>query len=504
MGGIFIMVSSTFINAGLLESYGLGPSAIGKAEAVIATVNDWTAPYYNVAGLSYPTHHKITTTFTKKNKKKGKSFQPKIDDPTGLDIGSFEVGFTDSSKEVELNTFEFGFAYLHQISFPNITINSNGNLPISPNTANNIGIASQRINYGVIQLGINYNLASIIPMPYNVPFNLGLSLALRDDATLLALNDTSIEDYNFLKLGREPQIITVIMGLSGQIWKDRLSIGLGGSLAIGGKGEFKITDINVAPNTSITPRHDFQVDINPTIAPVAGITYNQPIYNRPDELHIAVSFRGEAQLKLSPLDAYAEVDLLLINLPLNLSILDFYTPHTILFGANYKTYLSPMDISVSIDGEYQFWSNFQISPSKQDYYKKIALEIPKMKDAFIAKIGIEIQPKNQPFTFSLGYAYHQSFVGNHNNYKSNFLDNDKHIVSLGASYYVFPKFLLIPLKTKFDLGVQYQYWSNKTVSRSETSVQEDINGSPQTVNSTPSYTYKAQLLVFTLGASLLF
>ena len=475
-----IIGSGAALHANLADSFGFSAKGIGMVGARVGNVNDWTAAYFNMAGLASPWPYVELST-------RGEY----ITSPEGELLSKEEI--EKLQKEENFYPAEIGMSYLFQISSLNINPNSN-----NPTVAQNISKATDNVSYGALQLGLAFDLRNLIETPYHVPIKLGLAAAIRDSGLIAAVSDTSAESYNFLRLGREAQRLVLISGVGAQVWKERLSIGLGASMFAGGQGKFKMTDVEIDPtNNQQIPEQEVLLDLTPSVAPVVGIQYRQPLdiasWLRKKELLVGLAYRGEQYMELAPLSAEATTALLAINLPLKLSVLDFYTPHILTLGF---AYFHAPDIRVNLDFEMQFWGNFRMSDAKEYYYKyKKNIQIEQFENIyFYPKLATEMrlgavipQLKKQPLWGRAGFAYLPAFTPDQTK-ETNFLDNDKYILALGAGYLLKPN-KYVKVATELNLGLQWQIWAER----------QSVKTTNNPLN--PSYTYSADVFIMALSAN---
>lgn len=395
-------------------------------------------------------------------------------------------------------THNMGMTYLLQTSSPKI-------IPKTTNSdvANNIDLATKNMTYGAFQLGLVFDTRSIVNTPKNIPIKVGVALSIRDNGTIATVNDTTIESYNFMRLGREAQRILIISGVSAQVWKNRLSIGVGYSMFTGGKGKFSMDNVQIDPTGATqVPNAQTQMDLTPAGGPVAGIQYRQNIKNR--ILLFGFNYRAETYMQVDPLEAIATTQLLAIALPLRLAIFDFYSPHTFTFGA---TYLHDEALKLSLDGEFQMWNRFQVNSARAEYLTKVNQSFSRFKNILLVKFGAESRPgryisklKDVPLFVRMGFSFIPAFTPDQNSY-SNFLDNNKIMYSLGASYFLNAN-AIVKIPVELIFGFQHQIWMSRTVTKSG-----DVlvpNGSINDPTKQPDYTFSAQVFVFSLGALMKF
>lgn len=476
---LFLFVIS--IKANAPDTFGYGAKGVGLGGARNATVDDWTSVYYNIAGLTHP----MPIVARKKNKG--------IDEPVEKIriLRTKKEQIEEADKQGDYPT-EVGFGYLFQIS--SMTIAPNGN---SQQVNENIDIATKGASFGFLQLGLAFDVRNIFNIPGHLPVKFGLGISIRDNGTIAAVNDVSAESYNFVKLNREAQRIVIMSGLSVQAWKERLSVGLGVSVLAGGNGQFKMDNVIIDPSgKDQIPAQEIMLDLTPAAAPTMGVQYRQRLQDfikeswaRDGTLLFGTSWRGELYMELDPLKASATTQLLAIDLPIRLGVLDFYTPHILTWGI---AYLHDDWLKAELDLELQLWKYFKLSDTKSFYYSQKGIKIDSFENIFLPRLGAGVRPgkfinsmASLPLWARMGYSYIPAFTPDQKG-ETNFLDNSKHILSLGASYVLEPnKYVKNPVEV--SAGMQFQIWSER----------ESKKQTPKTLN--PSYSYRAKVFILSLS-----
>lgn len=466
---------SSLIYANLADSFYFSAPGVATAGARVSQVNDFTSAYYNMAGLTSvvpPWYHL----------NKPAKPQPVIEESIEPEETSEKVRLEKRKKEppaIRKQTTEsmVGFGYLYQL--PMMTLNLDTakvtDEAVKKDLNKSASQATSNLNYGTVQLGFAFDLRSIVNSP--LPLKLGGAIALRDNGNLAQINDTTVKSYNFQKLGAEAERFVLISGLSSQVIKNRLSIGAGASLSAGGEGKFKMTDVIIDPSGETqVPRQEVILKLTPAMAPVAGVQYAQAI-----DRHVitaGLSYRGELMIEMTPLEASATTSLLQIDLPLELAVRDFYTPHIINGGA---TFFYKKHIAMSLEIEYQMWSKFKNSAAREKYET-----FDTFKDIIVPKLGFEM-PLAKEWLIRSGYSYVPAFTPEQSGL-SNYLDNNKHILGAGFSYVLSPNFLL-KQPTVIDFGLQAQLWQSRSTEKKDTS-------DPYSVN----YDYSGMIIIASVSA----
>ncbi len=480
ISALVVLLWSASVHANLPESYGYGAPTIGFSGAGVALVNDWTSTYYNMAGLAAPSlrpdvrkvrirssQSQETTTTTNRQ---GTKIKLKRSRPV------------TQNERIEQPRHQMGNSIIYVL--PMMNINVQGDSAVAQENAR---IAKQGLSYAMLNVGIVFDFRTLMNTPKNIPIRLGVALALNLDGSLSRLTDLSQKVYDFRKLGRNPQRISNTIGLGAQVWKERISIGLGVTNLAKGEGKAFISNVNLDPNNP--PQPETKVDVKGFSAPQAGIQYRHPLSSK-SSFSAGVAYRGEVFLS-SDIDVDATLFILGLTTTSQTRIITFYTPHIFVggFGYIYKNYKFMADI------EYQMWSKFPLSETRQKFE-----QAPGFKDIIFPRLGVEY-PIKLAFLRKLrvrgrnGYALQPAFTPDQSG-ESNYLDNTKHIFSFGLSM-LMPKNAVMKHRSRLDFAFQYQLWASRTSTKT---VQDPL---PDGTNQ-PDYTYGGNLFLTALGVSLKF
>ncbi|MCX7632194.1 MAG: hypothetical protein N2Z22_02540 [Turneriella sp.] len=488
--------------ADIAETFGMGPRMIGFSGAGVATVSDWTATFYNMAGVASPLTERAIFGDQEKSEEAAEKIRLLRDPSSAEDRAAQEKkDATDKKLEAEIlargerPTHQMGINYLFQATLPKIAPKSLG-----PETAKNIDLATKNMVYGALQMGLVFDTRTVINTPKNLPIRVGLGLSV-PQAAVATVHDTRVESYNFLRYGREAQRMLIIAGLGAQVLKNRLSIGVGANAFTGGRGKFSMQNVEIDPTGNAqVPNAETQMDLTPSVAPVVGIQYRHNIKNR--ILMAGFSWRGEIMMQMDPLDANATTQLLQVELPLRLAILDFYSPHTLTLGA---TYLHDEWLKVSLDGELQLWSGFMVNSARAEYMRKVGEYFQRFHNIILVRLGAETRPgyfipklRDVPLFARMGLSYIPAFTPDQTGY-SNFLDNNKIAYSLGASYFLNSNAIV-----KVPVEILFAFQHQILLSRTSTKSGDVTNSLAYQTGNQPDYTYSGHALIFSLGALMKF
>jgi len=195
---------------------------------------------------------------------------------------------------------------------------------------------------------------------------------------------------------------------------------------------------------------NMEMDVDTLITPTAGIMF-YPLKN----LRLGYSFRDQISLTVNPVIANATLtvagfDLLSLTVPIKLDV--YFTPQQHNWGISYKwrnKVLMALDVS---------WFRFS-------RYTSVARGDPDplWKDSWIPRAGVEYYPI-PVLALRGGYFFEPSPIPDQVR-TSNFLDNDRHVFSLGLGYTLQDPFRIILRPLDFNLAVQYMWMPDRVTHK---------------------------------------
>jgi long-chain fatty acid transport protein len=437
-----LAISSSAYCASFADTYGMSPKGMAMGNAMTAHVNDWSSVYYNIAGLGRTAQH-----LTVKDK------------PAGVEIFA---GYLNTQPQTKLD-------------IPARYSEENGTTTYYETNAD------KDLGYGAFVLGATADLNMFYDMESIPPHALsscrwGIALGINDDMSVAKVSDLQPQTHDYLRYGRESQQLTVITGLGLGFMEDLFGLGFGVRSSFGGDGRILLQDVQFSTDPEQPPQQTY-MDLKLESAFVAGM------YVDLDKLDLGFSWRQESKMEIDPLQNAAITQVGEIDLNLQLSVLDYYQPTSYTGGVSYQLNDRLM---VALDVEYQKWSDYEVSANQQYNYGDI---LPKLDDIWIPKIGVQydMSPKTSLYT---GYYYQPSFVPDAAVTGSvNWLDNNKHVGSLGVGYKV-GKFWGFKVPVSLHAGYQFQYLEDRKV----------VKTAPTSMN--PSYSYGGTVHTIMVGFSL--
>jgi long-chain fatty acid transport protein len=205
-----------------------------------------------------------------------------------------------------------------------------------------------------------------------------------------------------------------------------IAVGLGFRFIISGKNYLVDRDgvpglrLILEPDGSVKPDGNIDMDVDTRLTPTAGLMLFPT-----SRLRLGYSFRNALSQPFDPITAYALASLgdtdLGLRVTLNLKFEAYYMPQQHNFGISYR-FLD--NLLVSTDLAWYRWSAYD-SLSR-------GIPDPPFRDTLIPRFGIEYSPI-QALALRFGYTFQPSPIPEQIA-ESNYMDNDKHLFSLGAGY----------------------------------------------------------------------
>ena len=229
-------------------------------------------------------------------------------------------------------------------------------------------------------------------------------------------------------------------------------------------------------------RGQLDVALPTRAAPVAGIWISPKKW-----LRFGASYRGSIDLGLR-LDILTNVDIAGVitgDALISLRAINLYTPHKVALGAAVD--LSP-DLTISAEVDWVGWSYFKGAVPDLKVLVRLAIAPPLVEvlfpephfnDQWVPRLGAELRRRLSPhldFAARLGYAYERSPVPNQTGLTS-FADNDRHIVSFGASLGLRDLIRVLPKPLSIDVALQVHDLEPRTTVKSTPYVGQGFSSS---------------------------
>jgi hypothetical protein len=438
IGCLFLIHIQNAYSANVADTYGLSPKGVGMGNAMAAHVNDWSSVFYNIAGLGRTRHL-----------------------PEGASPYELYLGYLITMPQTELD----------------IPQRYSGTRTYETNVDEDLG-------FGSFILGTSLNLNAIFQMPWVISSSrLGLALSIGDDLTISNIHVVDPQTHKYLRFGKEAQQMLLISGLGMGFSDDSFGIGLGIKATFGGKGNLVLKDISTGnghQRIEVHAKMDLKKQKPSWVAGLyADFKKMDPPFNG---LSLGLAYQQESFYELEPLNTVSVVQLDGVQLNLDLSVFGYYQPASFTAGFSY---IISNRCKLAMDIEYQTWSDYKVSDNESQNYGSI---LPDLDDILIPKLGLEYKADSKTNLY-FGYFYQPSFIPDKAVDKEvNWLDNDKHVASIGISRDT-GKFAVLKKPMVLHAGYQFQYLVDREV----------VKSAPSTLN--PSYSYGGTVHTLMFGLS---
>ncbi len=464
------LVSAATVEASnFADTYGYSATGIAMGNSITAVVSDWSSVFYNIAGLGR----------TKSDKEKSysadithKSTVLTLNDKTSKKESSAEKHSVQGQNSEDLvNQVSLSMLYTQ----PRFAININRE-----------GVkGDENLQFGMFIIGLAIDINKVYALPKFISSaRFGLGLSSLSDGYASRINDIDLKTHNFLRYGREAQKAVIIAGVGFGFLNDAFGIGFGANMNFKGEGKVLVSDVQVGPSEQ-TPESQSRTDLKAAPAAVAGIYVSPGKFTRLLEgLEIGACYRQESYMELYPFQTSTTMLVGGMEMSMNMSIFENYTPHIVVFGLGYTRGNWTLTLAV----EYQMWSKYKFSRTIEIVYADAVsrlgedYKLPKFNDIIIPRGGISYNISSW-ISIMGGYYYQPSFIPDSEmKGRLNLLDNSLHAVALGLKISV-PRLGGMGGPLTIILSGQYQYLVEREV----------IKRNPDPTWN-PNYTYGGQCI----------
>ena len=371
--------------AGFADTWGFGSRAVSLGGAFTAVADDYSAAYYNPAGLAMSSRNYFTLDYMYTSPK------IKVEDTQGNDL---------------------------------VITNPNGSVRTNPTEYRG---SSRGLNLSIPIIGLGINVNDIVNMPINVQFGMAISMPERSD-TMYRIYSYPVDQPHFLRYGDNIDRIHAAMSLGIECWKDLVYIGIGAQTMLYGDGMIYVDGLNTTEANGEAVSEVKQSNLL-KMDPLAGIMVT-PLNKK---LKIGFTFRDKEQVEIDPLPTLITAigSPFQGNIGIVMGLYAFYTPREYSLGASYDFDF----LLVSAEADYQEWSNYKVMPEEtvNELTKTAFANMPDFKNTINYRLGVEWRI-NKNANVSLGYCHQPTPVPNQSGVVSNYIDLDKDIFSLGGKY----------------------------------------------------------------------
>ncbi|MBP7583120.1 MAG: hypothetical protein KBA61_03735 [Spirochaetes bacterium] len=431
---LFLGVSTAHAN--FADTYGLGAKGASMGSAMTALADDWSSAYYNMAGLGRrPQMESLAEVKSASTQLLYRTLN-KLQQKKVLNEQSDGTSTAEEPAD-KINNNELALGYLYTLPMMNVSYGG--------------ATETDALSGGALSLGMVIDMNTFMRLPYGINMRLGVGAILEGDFGLGKVTDDDVQTHYFLRYGRRIQRFLLNMGVGFEVWKDHLFLGVGSTTGVGGQGVVQINEVGLTEEPQ-TPPARTKMNLRPRQAPLAGISFKWDNLG-PGNFNAGMTYRGELVLKIDPFATEATTELGNINMQMSLAIQDYFTPNEYVFGVAY-TYPAIWifrSVTMAIDLEYQQWSRYDLSRSQK---LQSTYEDPNFSDIIIYRFGFE-ESVYPWLKIREGYVFRPAFTPDQTG-RSNYLDNDTHIIALGAGF-IIPDILVLKVPVEIDIAYQFQY-----------------------------------------------
>ncbi len=457
-----ITAFSTSLTAGNYgDIYGAHPWHHAMGGAVTSIVTDSSAVFYNVAGLGMLSEgDRLMVLIEAAAKKKSAGKNPNKDanknEPgvKAADANAAKNAKDKSAKQSPSRSWSDWRKYtgalggVYRDYFSNALDHKPADRPekivhelslhynyvrpeLSTTAPSNQDIEGIRDDYAVLSLAMN--LGSIFDFGRVVRF--GLTFMLPATGNLITINDLNPTVHRYLQHGVSNQRPIIMAGLGVEVWKDIISVGVGFSTSVDGKGALLLKDVPISPD-QVIPDQQAIIEVKAKFQPNYGLMLKY------GKLRGGVTYKRESFIGISDLDARAQTQLLGIQLDFDLAVLDLFTPRVWAFGLGYQF---SDKLMAAVDVNRELWSSFSSYRSDLENFtgnaplsrtKRTYVEDFYLKDVTVTRVGVEYAFYDW-FKLRGGYTKRPSPLPV-NNGGINWMDADRTYFMAGVKYVLMP------------------------------------------------------------------
>ena len=423
---IVVMVYSHPVFAFLGDTIGAGIRASSLGEAFVAVADDYSATFYNPAGLGQIEDEiKLTIDW----------IQP---------VHTFEVKTLSGGKDL------VGLDTLGETAWDPTRTADGGN-----------------VDHSRPILGLTTNLTKVFSA-LSIPFDLTLGVLVMIPNNFkqpYTLSDFIPDIPDFLRFGDTEDQLTVAFSLGVEAIKNQLYLGIGCQSKIQGDGDIHADSASIRRDgAGDYLQFELQIDwrVYGELTPIVGVLYT-PFE---EKLKIGATYRKENSFDLGP----SFLTLPYLSAPVEqrglfywYALLGFqfaYSPDSYTFGIAYT--FDPF--TISLDYEIQTWSDFDYHVTFNQRYSQEEPTLsgyvpngPELNDVGNICVGLEYRISNV-LSLMTGYQHMPTPVPDQTDRITNYLDMDKDLFSIGISYSLKKLKPPHPFKSlPFKVGAMFQY-----------------------------------------------
>lgn len=386
--------------------------------------------------LSFQTAADIIDTygFSAKNMGKGGAVCAGVSDGSSVFYNPAGLG--------KIDAFDMDFSYFRTFSSMDIS-------DAPADAADN-----DDLSFGAMHLDLGLSLNLLSDTNRNIAW--GFGLVAMDDGTLAFIEDVEESTYSYVQFGSTVKRITLYTGLGMEIVKDTLWLGIGGHVMISGSAAAMLTLETSSLTTeepSIPARQDLWMEMDGSLKPILGA-----IYKPAENINLGVSYKDTTAIDIDRFNANLDLKLgqYAAKIPALLAILASWSPRVYRAGCSYQTGKAEIEVDIVMEQ----WSDFN-----QGTAREINRVAPEFKDIYVSHVGIFYMMSKKTNLFT-GYVYAPTPVPDQPG-ASNYLGNDRHIVSIGGERQFDHLFGTMKFPVWAGITLQEQLFKDRTVIKSD-------------------------------------
>ncbi len=406
--------------SGFPDTYGFGIRAISLGGAFTAVADDYSAAYYNPAGLAQSTGN------------------------------HFNLDYLYTSPDIDVKKFN---------GQDLVILGPKGEVRNDPTDYR----GGNGLDLQIPIIGMVLDVNDFLNLPTNIQFGLAACLTEQFD-TAYRIYSFPPDQPHFFRYGDDISRVTVAAGIGVEVISNLIYVGGGIQAMLYGDGQVYIDGLTIGtdPENEYVVGQARQSELL-EYDPVAGIL----ITPFDKKLKIGLSYRAKQQVELDPIPTLVSTDIGGVGLAMVMGLYSFFTPDEYSFGLSY----SLERFMVSVEANKQMWSDYDYPDEMlYAYYAGnpaltgIETGSPDFDDTINYRIGVEYKI-GKDLSIMAGYCHQPTPIPDQSGRVSNYLDMDKDIFSIGGKYSFNAPLIVKPVT--IAAVFQYQMLDDYTVYKYE-------------------------------------
>ncbi len=417
---LLLLCAQPVLAAGMGDTYGFGSRAIALGGAFTAVADDYSAVYYNPAGLALQ------------------------------DGSSMTMEYNYGSPNIEVKNL-YGQDLIIRAS--------DGRIRNNPNEYR--GGRDGLDNYAPI-IGATFDVNGMVNVSPNI--QMGLAISPTQNKKLYNIHSYPPDQPHFVNFGDNSSRVYIVLGLGFELVKDYFYLGAGAESMMFGDGMFYVDELTTTPDPSGQNVIAQMKQTSFMKNCLRGGFIVTPLGDQ--SLRLAFNYRDKIELVIDPLPTVITMNNDTLGMAMVMGMEAFYSPQEFDFGLAYES----DKFMVALDLNYLRWSSYEFSESAQYHYNIANTDLvglgvsgPDFDDIVNVRLGFEYK-LTPSVNLMFGYAYLPTPVPNQSGRITNYLDMDRHVISTGADYSFDVPFLKMDKPFKIAGSLQYQMLDDYTVN----------------------------------------